>query len=545
MSYLDAEIPGGSRLGAICLQSHSKHTWPHRFGAHWAILLQMSLALWTGAAFSAPDDAADNAQAHADRGLEIARAGDLKGAEAEFRLAINLSPNDADYLAGLGGVLGMQQKLEEASQYFEKALKIDPGNLTVRRNLATDQWQMGRLQEAAANLEQILKAKPRDAPTVLLLGMVAENSKNYAQAAGLLGSVPELVMQRPESVAALGRSYYRTGQKQEAKETLESFLHKPADPENAYLGGEIASEAGDDETALRLFASIRSTYPDRPRLAYKMALAQYHSGHFAEAESLLLELINSGSPAGEIYNLLAWAYYKQDRFQETVRVMDQAIELDRTKESNYLDLGQMFVDHQLLTPAHELAQKAVERIPSSFRCYMMKGMIEARQGAFTDAVATYRRATALYPDSSEANYNLARMQWLSGMNDEAEATFEHGIKRFPQDALTYVEYALMLVKRAENGYPPAEKRAVALLKQACTLDRSLAEPHYQLGSLWLKKGRTTEALEELQTAARLNPAEVKTHFTLSRVYRRLGQGEQEARELAIYEKLKAQAKKSD
>jgi tetratricopeptide (TPR) repeat protein len=134
------------------------------------------------------------------------------------------------------------------------------------------------------------------------------------------------------------------------------------------------------------------------------------------------------------------------------------------------------------------------------------------------------------------------MQWLSGMNDEAEATFEHGIKRFPQDALTYVEYALMLLKRAENGYAPAETRAVSLLKQACTLDRSLAEPHYQLGSLWLKKGRTTEALEELQTAASLNPAEAKTHFALSRAYRRLRQVQQEARELEVYEKLKAQEK---
>jgi tetratricopeptide (TPR) repeat protein len=535
MSHLEAEMPAAPKLARLRI----------RLAGCVYIVFQVTLASWTGIAFSAPGGVADTAQEHADRGLELARSGDLKGAEAELRQAIYLSPNETDYLAGLGGVLGMQHRREEADQYFEKALKIDPGNLTVRRNLAADQWQTGRLQEATANLERVLKAQPHDPPTVLLLGMVAENSKRFAKAAELLESVPELVNQRPESIAALGRAYYQTGQKQKAKETLEHLLHQPAEPEGIYLGGEIASEAGDSATAVGLFESIRSSYPDRLRLHYKMALAQYRGAHFPEAESMLLDLINTGRPDGEVYNLLARCYYKQNKFQETVRAMDQAIDLEPAKESNYLDLGQMLLDHQLLAPAHEVAEKALERIPNSFGCYLLKGQIEAKQGAFTDAVVTYRRARELNPDSAVANYNLARMQWLAGMNDEAVATFEQGIKHFPQDAPTYVEYATILLKRAENGDAPSEARAVSLLKHACALDKSLAEPRYQIGNLWLRKGRATQALLELLTASRLSPAEAKTHFALSRAYRRLGRSEEAARELAIYDKLNAQGKKPD
>jgi len=362
MSHLEAEMPAGPKLPQfrIGLAGH-------------VFLFQVTLAAWTGIAFSAPD----TAQEHADRGLELARSGNLKGAESELRLAVRLSPNEPDYLAGLGGVLGMQQRREEADQYFEKVLKIDPGNVPVRRNLAADQWQLGRLQEATANLEQILRAKPHDPPTVLLLGMVAENSKNYAKAADFLGSVPELVKQRSESIAALGRSYYQTGQNQKARETLDHLLRQPVEPQGVYLGGEIASEASDSETALRLFAAIRSSYPDRRRLSYRIALAQYRGAHFSEAERMLLDLINTGQPEGEFYNLLARSYYKQDKFQETVRAMDKAIDLEPIKESNYLDLGQMLIDRQLWTPAHEVAQKAIERIPNSFGCQMLKGQMEA------------------------------------------------------------------------------------------------------------------------------------------------------------------------
>jgi Flp pilus assembly protein TadD len=539
------EMPEQSRQGGSLPASHTKRRRRAGLVARWAILVPITLASCTALAFGAPDDAADKAQQHADRGFELAQTGNLRGAEAELRVAIRLAPDDEDYLAGLGSVLGMQQKLEEASEYFEKALRINPGSLTIRRNLATDQWQLGRLQEARANLERILRAKPGDPPTVLLLGMVAENLKDYAKAARLLETVPDLVKQRPESIAALGRSYYQIGQKQKAKEMLEGLLGQPMEPGGIFLASEIAVAEGDSETALKLLGSIRSSYPDQPRLLHKIALAQYRGGHFAESENILLDLINSGHPSSDVYNLLAWSYYKQDKFQETVRAIGQAIDLEPANESNYLDLGQMFVDHGQLAKAQEVARQALERIPSSFRCHMMKGLIEAKQGAFTDAVATYGRAVALNSDSPEATSNLARMQWLAGMNHEAEVTFEQGIKRFPQDALTHQEYALMLLKRAEDGDAPAEARAVSLLKQASAVNKSLAEPHYQLGNLWLTKGRIPDALEELLTAASLNPAEAKTHFALARAYRRQGRSEQEAAELAIFDKLKAQAKKPE
>jgi Flp pilus assembly protein TadD len=474
--------------------------------------------------------------------LQLARAGDLKSAEVELRRAVDLAPDNPDYLADLGGVLGMQQKLAEAGAYFEKALRIDPGNLTVRRDLATNQWQMGRLHEAKANLERIQKSKPGDPPTILLLGMVTENLGDYAKAAAWLGSVPDLVKQRPESIAALARSYYQIGQKERAKETLVHLLNPPASPQGVFLGGQIASQAGDDETALSLFESIRPTYPDQERLNYNRALAWYRGNHFAEAENLLQDLISAGPPTSQAYSLLAWSYYKQGKIKETVRAMDMAIDLDPAKESNYLDLGKMLTDRRALAVARAVATQAVEKIPNSFRAYMMKGFVEAKQGDFAQAVASYRRAAELKPDSPEANFKLARMQWVAGMDKEAEATFEQGLQRFPQDALTYQEYALMLLKRAESGDKAAEARAVSLLMRAITLDKSLSEPHYQLGKLWLDKGKTTEALQELQTAAKLNPEEAKTHFALSRAYRHQGHSDQAETERALFESLNAEAR---
>jgi cytochrome c-type biogenesis protein CcmH/NrfG len=63
--------------------------------------------------------------------------------EAELREAIRHAPTNAAYLAQLGSILATQNKLGEAVPYFERALKLNPGDVETRRNLATSYWQLG------------------------------------------------------------------------------------------------------------------------------------------------------------------------------------------------------------------------------------------------------------------------------------------------------------------------------------------------------------------------------------------------------------------
>ena len=97
----------------------------------------------------------------------------------------------------------------------------------------------------------------------------------------------------------------------------------------------------------------------------------------------------------------------------------------------------------------------------------------------------------------------------------------------------------MLLNRSKGSNDMAESRAVALLERAIALDASLAEPYYQLGNLALLKDKPEEALQHLQVAGRLDPQSSKIHFGLRRAYRRMGQSEEAAKELELYNRLKA------
>ena len=103
-----------------------------------AVSLTLMLAAAALPAHAFPADAqAENHLANASR---LIRDGDLREAEAELRRAVDLVADNPTYLARLGQVLGMQNRMEEAARYYRRALKLAPDSLAIRRNLALTQW---------------------------------------------------------------------------------------------------------------------------------------------------------------------------------------------------------------------------------------------------------------------------------------------------------------------------------------------------------------------------------------------------------------------
>jgi len=478
------------------------------------------------------------AAGHRDKGLELARAGDLSGAEIELREAVRLAPGNSRFLANLGTVLAMENKLEDSISIFEQVLKLDPGDVTVRRYLAANLWQLNRYQEARQQLELVLKGHPDDKQSRLLLGMVAENMRDYATALKMLTSVPGEVRRQPESTAALARCYYHFGQKENARRTLADLVTNAGGEKGVLLGAQIADEAEDYATAENLLTSIRSNFPDPAMLGYRLALVQYHAKQFEESQKTLLDLLAAGYKSGPILNLLAWCYEKRNDSKEAVQALEEAINLEPPEESNYVDLIQILSADGSLPRGLETAKRASAALPGCLRIFLLKGSIELKVGQFTDAIASYAHAVELDPASADALLGLTEAEDAAGMIQDATARYEAGMTRFPKDVRFKLQFALMLLKEAETGNSVAQTRAEQLLKSAVAQNHSLPEAHYQLGDLALKSGRPVEAVQELKQAAQLDPKSAKTCYALARAYRRLGRNEDAAREMDRYQKLK-------
>src|SRR5947208_1450216 len=106
------------------------------------VLLLWAFIFWLPSSLVAQRQGDTQSQRNSRQGSELAEAGELKKQEAELRRALELSPNNPTHLANLGHILLDQGRPQEAKIHFEKALKLDPGNIRVRYRLAATQLQM-------------------------------------------------------------------------------------------------------------------------------------------------------------------------------------------------------------------------------------------------------------------------------------------------------------------------------------------------------------------------------------------------------------------
>ena len=478
-----------------------------------------------------------DASAHAERGLQLARAGKLEAAEAELRRAVELAPNDPNYLTDLGTILAMEKKLEQSTECFRKALKIDPGDLTARRYVAANLWQLHRPEEAKRHLEFLRRAAPDDPDTVLLLGMVSENLGDYAAAAKLLASVSDLVRERPESIAALARSYYHLGQANLARQTIDLCAQQSASAESVFLCARIAEEAKDLSTASRLLESLRGKYPDPARLELHLAQIALEARRPEEGRRILEQLVQSGNASAEVYNLLGRSLNGEGKLAEAQQAFEAGLNLQPMLENNYLDLALLLQREGKANQALETTQRCLAELPSSYPCAEMKGEIERSQDYYRQAADSFSYALNLRPGSAQAEFGLATS--LAGLGKIAEASraFETTLKLDPTMAATYIEYAKLMIRADVPLRASSDAKVLSLVNKGIELSPENGEARYLLGYLLFERGRYEEAMSSLQYSSRLTPRDSQVHYLLSRCYGKLGKAEQAAQELRVYQEL--------
>ena len=93
-------------------------------------------------------------------GLALVTTGDTEQAAQAFRHELETNPNDYGANLQLGALARQDQKFDEARAYFKRALLVRPGDGAVRYQLATIELAEGAVEQAAKDLELLVKENP-------------------------------------------------------------------------------------------------------------------------------------------------------------------------------------------------------------------------------------------------------------------------------------------------------------------------------------------------------------------------------------------------
>ena len=286
------------------------------------------------------------------RGLVAMQEGRFGEAETYLRKAIEADPDNAEYLSNLAGAILNQDRIDEAIALYERAISIDKENRAARIGLANALHEKNDPEASVAYFEDAVKREPNAPGPLSHLGRALIEARRFNEAVATILKSLELQINFAPSHTALGEALHAMEMYNEAVES-----HKTAillDPQDTYAHNKIA------DTYLKL-------------------------NRIQEAHEHLLRVIEIAPKDPNGYVKLGSSYFSTgDRFDDAMRMFNQALALDPKHALTYNNIGAIQHDH----------------------------------GDSEEAIENFRKALAIRPNYPTAKHNLALTLLLQGQFEE-------------------------------------------------------------------------------------------------------------------------------
>jgi eukaryotic-like serine/threonine-protein kinase len=245
------------------------------------------------------------------------------------------------------------------------------------------------------------------------------------------------------------------------------------DPRSADAHGMLANayrKQDRTEDARKEFQQAMDLDDENWRWPYLMGAMQIDTGDFKGAESSLKTAQEKTPENARVLYNLGIVYLKEARLDEAQKVLEKSVKLD-ARADPIMALGQVFY----------------------------------RQNDFTNAIATYKRATIVAPDQFDSWGNLAEAYKADGKHeDDAAATFkraaalaEEAKKRTPDDP-----YAISMLGKYYASLHEID-RALPLMRKAIVLAPKDPDTAESVAEAYEVMGMRKDALEFLAKALQL------------------------------------------
>ena len=307
----------------------------------------------------------------------LAAGGDWEGAERWYKEAIALEPGRAVWHNALGTVYVTLERLEEALQSYEEALRIDPQYEQALENIVLVRKTMGEQQSAEKELEQRLLASPDDHQTRVRYANLLCETGRAGEAIDLLKeklvSIEKLTDASSElrevqtiyrkALARIFRLYDRHLYVAQLYGEIRRLA--PAE-EEVYLLGEEASaliEAGELARAKSLIEQIATRSAEHESLLYLRSKIAIEEERYDEAEHLLKTLTERYRGNAEFFVQLGQVYMWLGKKEEAIEEYRKAMRIDPLAVTHLIRARELPEDPQILSLLHRAADRTINPTP--------------------------------------------------------------------------------------------------------------------------------------------------------------------------------------
>jgi tetratricopeptide (TPR) repeat protein len=332
--------------------------------------------------------------------------------------------------------------------------------------------------------------------------------------------------------------------------------------------GKKAEMAGNLDQALASFESALKLKPKSTELEWKVAEIHLNRKEFEKAlkyseRVLTVEPLNPD--ATRIAGFSAYALNKPELavqyFKKAVAVYakdqelhywlgmalysshDARLALDELYRARLLDGKNTEVLYMIGKIHWEMCQQAWEEMvrvdPNSVRVKQVIAQRDEQSNLYVEAIEKYGAIIRQQPDTPGFHDALGRLYLHVGKFAEAEGAFRKELSLDRHSFTSYYGLADLAFRREDYA------SALENVTQAIQERADFGDPYVLLGRIQWHQGDRQKAVETLEHARRLSPADASLYYLLAHYYESLGRREDAGNALQTYRNLKGEQEKEN
>jgi len=271
------------------------------------------------------------AKALTARGSAQLRLGNTQGARQDLAAARDMAPNAPSSYVNLAAVALAENKSDEASGLYERALTIDNINFDALNGLINVYGKQNRLDQAHARLDQAINGHPDNASLHFLKAQVYGFQRNPPGAEAELRKTIELDSSYLQAYSSLAALFVNTNKQEQAIAEYRRILEKKPDSAAIYtLIGILEDSRRNYDEAVKNYRKSLELDPNSTFAANNLAwdYAAYDKGNLDEAIRLAQGNVQKFPDVSGFADTLGWVYYKKNLHAAAVEQLQKAVSLD-------------------------------------------------------------------------------------------------------------------------------------------------------------------------------------------------------------------------
>ena len=300
---------------------------------------------------------------------------------------------------------GRSDLVSKAIEEYRQAIAADPTSQYLTAGLAELYSRTGRIRDAVAEAQDILKRDPQNLEAHRLLGHIYLRSLGDMQGGNGSDNVLKLAIEQYEEIVKLDPSSVDDHMMLGRLYQADNQLGKAEDEEKTAV-----KQAPDSEDAV-------------------MALAMLYDeqGQTTKAAETLVA-VPENSRSAKLYSVLGATYDQQKSYPKAIDAYRHAIALDRDNLDAIRGLADALLNDGQTAKALEQYKVIADANPEDARTYVKIAEIYRKQGKLDLALQNLKKAQSMVRESEQISYELAEIYQAQGRYDDAANELQNLLK---------------------------------------------------------------------------------------------------------------------